>query len=182
MKTVAVIIASIAVAIAASIVLLDRFYQPPGKGPLVKSTEYTGPFIVRINKYLETGGIIQAMNGAYFEFQSEPTVSHQPVNIMTFRHDDPIDIPNDSVHFVSDKVGFVFMGWNYAVTSDGGSNWTVYDARNFLRDNQRCGYNCIQEISISPDGSGSLTINLIASPRQTVTLDSNDFGSHWEAR
>lgn len=60
------------------------------------------------------------VNGAYYLFEATPAGSDQWREIMTFRHDDDPKISADQVRYVNDNIGYVFMGWMYAVTTDAG--------------------------------------------------------------
>src|SRR5205809_6977236 len=97
-------------------------FLPPRIGPIAETWETTnGSFRIRVDRHNEeNGGFVP---GAYYVFRSAPVGSEAWRDIMTFRHDDPNPIPRDQVRFLNDRVGFVFMGWMYAVTSDSGATW-----------------------------------------------------------
>src|SRR2546427_11387216 len=74
-------------------------------------------FRVRIVAYHEAA-LIPVTAGAYYVFQTGASEGWR--EIMTFRHDDPVEIPRGQIRFVGDRIGYAFMGWMYAVTTDGG--------------------------------------------------------------
>jgi hypothetical protein len=153
----------------------------PYKAEVVDTWQTTNaPFRIRVEKHIERGGFMPALGGAYYEFQSAPVNSDNWHEIMTFRHDDSVEIPTDAVRFANERVAYVFMGWMYAVTNDAGANWRVSEISKFLTNTDRCGYNCIQDLRIESNGSGEVKVNLIASPKDSVKiLDTADFGDSW---
>ena len=118
--------------------------------------------------------------GAYYVFQSSPPGSNGWREIMTFRHDDPGRIPRENIRFVNNQVGYVFMGWMYAVTTDGGSTWSVWNADKDLPGWDCCNYGLIKDVCIGVDGTGVMILNPIPRRRGEVPeLRTNDFGRHW---
>lgn len=97
---------------------------------------------------------------------------------MIFRHDDPVEIPNKTFYFADDKVASVFMGWKYAVTTNGGENWRVAEMRFPPADN-RCLYNCIEDLRIETDGTGEAKLNLAISTDKLTVLETVDYGKTW---
>ena len=118
--------------------------------------------------------------GAYYVFQSSPPGSNSWRGIMTFRHDDPGSIPRENVRFVDERVGYVFMSWMFAVTTDGGATWSVWNAEKDLPNWDCCNYGLIKEVRIGADGRGVMILNPIPQKRGEVPeLRTNDFGQHW---
>lgn len=152
---------------------------PPRVGALVETWKTSnGTIQIRVDQHNEeNGGFVP---GAYYVFRSAPAGSDAWRDIMTFRHDDPVPIPRDQVRFVNDRVAFVFMGWMYAVTADGGATWSVWDAGNDLPNWQCCNYRLITNVHLNADGTGTMTLTPIQDRRGEVPqLRSNDFGRHW---
>jgi hypothetical protein len=137
-----------------------------------------GSFKIRVDRHNEENG--GSVAGAYYVFRSAAVGSDNWRDVMTFRHDDPNPIPRDQLRFVNDRVGFVFMGWMYAVTSDGGANWSVWDAGNDLPSWQCCNYRLISDVQLNADGTGTMTLRPIQDRRGEVPLlRTKDFGRHW---
>ncbi|CAN5151266.1 hypothetical protein BH18ACI2_BH18ACI2_20850 [soil metagenome] len=154
-------------------------FLPPWKGKLIESWESSGtPFKVRVNMHAEAnGGFVP---GAYYVFQSAPSDSGQWREVMTFRHDDPVAIPREQVGFVNDRVGYVFMGWMYAVTTDGGATWSVWEAGKNLPDWECCNYRLIKDVRLEADGTGVMMLNPIPQRRgEAPELHTKDYGRHW---
>ncbi|NOT58764.1 MAG: hypothetical protein HOP19_00925 [Acidobacteria bacterium] len=137
-------------------------------------------FRIRVSRYAErNGGLVP---GAYYVFQSAPLNSEKWRDIMTFRHDDPNPIPRDQIRFVNDNVGYVFMGWMYAVTTDGGASWAVWDAQQDLPKWQCCNYRLIGDVKLAADGLGTMTLNPIPERSGEVPqLYTRDYSRHWYA-
>lgn len=147
-------------------------------GGVVESQEtHFGGIRVRIDAHHEVGFWIP---GQYYVFATRLAGSSQWREIMTFRHDDPVPIPKNNVRFVSDQTAFVFMGWMYAVTTDGGATWTVWDAEADLPNWVCCNYGLIADARIAPDGTGVMTLAPIPHRSGEVPLlRTSDFGRHW---
>jgi len=137
-------------------------------------------FKLRVERHAEVGGFMAVLNGAYYVFRAASVGSDNWHDIMTFRHDDPNPIPRDQVRFVNERVGFVFMGWLYAASTDGGATWTVWNAKRDLPNRQCCSYQTIANVELNADGSGTMTLSPIEErPGEVPQLHTNDFGRHW---
>jgi hypothetical protein len=93
---------------------------------------------------------------------------------------DPNPIARDQVRFVNAQVGYAFMGWMYAVTTDGGRNWSVWNAEKDLPKWDCCNYRLISAVNIDVNGSGTMILNPIPQRQGEVRqLHTKDFGHHW---
>ncbi|HLL72022.1 MAG TPA: hypothetical protein VK363_11345 [Pyrinomonadaceae bacterium] len=136
-----------------------------------------GSVKVRVENRAEN---IAWLPGAYYVFQSSLPGSNSWREIMTFRHDDPGRIPRENVRFVNEQLGYVFMGWMFAVTTDGGSTWSVWDAEKDLPNWDCCNYGLIKDVRIEADGRGVMILDSSPQRRGEVPeLRTNDFGQHW---
>ena len=154
-------------------------FLPPRIGAIAETWETTnGSVKIRVDRHNEeNGGFVP---GAYYVFRSAPVGSDAWRDIITFRHDDPVPIPREQVRFVNDRVALVFMGWMYAVTTDGGSTWSVWDAGNNLPNWLCCNYRLITDVQLNADGTGTMTLHPIQDRRGEVPLlRTKDFGRHW---
>lgn len=152
----------------------------PHIGDTVESFEtWNHSFKLRVDRHAEVGTFMPVVAGAYYVFRSAPVGSGAWHDIMTFRHDDPNPIPRDQVRFLNERVGFVFMGWMYAVTTDAGATWSVWDSSRDLPQWQCCNYRLIQDVHLQPDGTGSMTLNVIPGRGEVTSLRTKDFGRHW---
>ena len=157
--------------------LLPR-YCGPRPGDVIETWQTSNQsFQVQIVARNEKYGFL---GGGYYTFRSMPFGSEDWVEIMTFRHDDPVAIPKDQVHFVNDQIAFGFMGWMYAVTTDGGKSWSVWDARKDLLNWKCCNYGLIEQVNVHPEGQGTMIISVIDRGRGEVPLlQTKDYGRHW---
>jgi hypothetical protein len=164
--------------IAGSVVIsgCDLFLSPrPGK--LVDTwVTANNMFRIRVNKHAEEHGGFVA--GAYFVFQAAPKDQENWVEIMMSRHDDPIDIPRQQVRFVSDQVGYVFMGYKIAVTTDGGITWSVWDAVKNLPD-WKLTRATIRDVQIEVNGDGIMKLTSFTD-REAPILHTGDDGRTWQ--
>lgn len=158
---------------------LATLFLPPRVGAIAETWETSnGKFKVRIDRhYEENGGFVP---GAYYVFHSAPDGSDTWRDVMIFRHDDPVPIPRNQVRFLNDRVSYVFMGWMYAVTTDGGANWSVWSAQTDLPKWDCCNYRLIGNVNIGEDGTGTMILNTIPQRQGEVPqLHTNDYGRHW---
>jgi len=154
--------------------------RPQGRGAVLEKWQTEGKtFKIRVTSYEETGANV---NGAYYQFESAAPGSNDWREIVTFRHDDQPKIPGDQVRFVNDRIGYLFMGWVYAVTTDGGANWSTWNATHDLPNWQCCNYQLIRDVQLATDGSGTMTLNPIPQRQGEVPrLRTRDYGRHWTA-
>ena len=135
-------------------------------------------FDVQVDAYSEKG--VGFVSGAYYVFTARSRAAGTWHEVMTFRHDDTVPIPREQIRLVTDKIGFIFMGWMYAATTDSGQNWSVWDARSDLANWQCCNYGLINEVSLQPNGTGKMILDPIKGRRGEVPkLCTTDFGRHW---
>jgi hypothetical protein len=152
----------------------------PAKHPTEVAEIPGATFTVRISAFPEEhGGFV---SGAYYRFESLPSGGKSWVPAMEFRHDDPVPIPRQNVRFLSPRCAFVFMGWKYAVTTDGGNHWQVWNAEKDLVGWRYANYELIQGVELEPNGAGKMFLRPIPGRRGEVPeLVTADFGWHWTA-
>lgn len=156
-------------------------FLPPSKGEVLETWKTANtPFNIRIDRHAEkNGGFVP---GAYYVFQSAASDSDAWQEIMTFRHDDPDDIPYEQVRFASDRVAYVYMGWMSAVTIDGGSTWYISKMSDFLSDDEKRVYCWIEDLRLNANSTGEVKINISGSPHKLKILETNDFGKTWREK
>jgi hypothetical protein len=158
--------------------LLGGALSRPLEGGVTETwqTEYDG-LKVRVERRAERDFFIP---GAYYVFMSAQAGSKKWREIFTFRHDDPVPIPKEQVRLVGKGVGYVYMGWMYAVTTDAGKSWSVWDAAENLPEWSCCNYGLIASVGIEPDGKGTMILNPIQGRSGEVgQLHTTDFGRSW---
>ena len=73
--------------------------------------------------------------------------------------------------------------WMYAVTTDAGKSWSVWDAARDLPGWQCCDYVYIQAIDLAVDGTGTMAVDTERDVGVNVSeLQTHDHGQHWSAR
>lgn len=122
--------------------------------------------------------------GTYYTFSSATRLNGfgNPRIVLTIRQGKVRPIPREQVKLISDQIGYVWMGWIYAVTTDGGATWQKWDAELELPDWQCCDPNLIQDVNIAFDGTGMMTLRPDpAQPEKVLVLHTKDYGQHWKA-
>jgi len=149
-----------------------------GRGPLRDKWELENKgFRIRITEYEEKHPAF--LTHFYYVFESMPAGESRWREVMTFEHDDDVSM-RDQVRFVDDRIAYAFMGWIYAVTTDGGGTWSVWDAAKDLRNWECCNYRLIRAVQVAADGQGTMTLNPIPQRRGEVPqLHTRDYGQHW---
>ena len=123
--------------------------------------------------------------GSYYRFEALPLRSGVWKEVATFVHDfagvyGPI--PRNQIRAVGDGTVYFFIGWLYAVTTDGGHSWSVWTAKENLPNWECCNYGLIRDVSLRDDGSGTMILNPIPGRSGEVpALYTKDFGRTWHS-
>ena len=133
-------------------------------------------FKVRVTAFEEHS---QFLGGGYFLFESSPSGTDRWREVMGFRHDDPIEIPHDHIHFVNDRVGYIFLGWKSAVTNDAGQTWSIWNAETNLPGWRCCNYGLIRSVELSANGHGKMTLHPIQGRNEPEVLVTENYGNDW---
>jgi hypothetical protein len=182
-RVIAVLICFVLAILIVKFVPMPEVLKSPYKAEVVETWETQNtPFRVRVDKHIERGGFMAVLNGAYYVFQSESGKnSNQWREVMTLRHDDPNDIPREQVRFAADKVGYFFMGNDYAVTNDAGESWRIFKICDFLPSDEQCAG--IKDLQIDADGRGQVTIHSSSKYQDGLkVLETTDFGRSWRGK
>lgn len=125
----------------------------------------------------ENGGFVP---GAYYVFEASSVTENDWRKIMTFRHDDPRPIDRRRIFILNENIAYVYMGWMFAVTNDGGKTWNIWNAQKDLPNWKCCNYELIDAVDMDSNGRGKMTLNVISEERGEVPfLYSRDFGRSW---
>ena len=135
-------------------------------------------FKIRVTAHVEESSAFVA--GAYYVFKCARSDDRDWREIMIVHHDDPVKIPREQVRFVTDRVGYVFMLYNYAVTVDAGVTWFVWYAPKDL-PNWRDTRANINDVQIRSDGTGRMRLTT-STDQAAPELYTNDYGQHWNPR
>ena len=132
-----------------------------------------GNIDIRVKAYAEQGG--WGPSGAYYVFESARHDSNNWQEIMTFLHDDPVPTPRDQIRFVNDSTAYVFMGWMYSVTTDGGASWSVWSGQEQIPEYN---YALIESVRLESSGHGIMRLDISRS-NKIPDLITRDYGRHW---
>lgn len=153
-------------------------------GDVIESWETTNSYFkIRVVAY-EERLLLPGLPGALYVYSSSSAKEDSWTEVMVLRHDDKPPILRDNVRFVSDQIGYMFMGATYAVTTDAGKTWSVWDATKNISNWRGRNYGGIKDVQLSSDGNGLMTIQGRDDPSKTDIVDiqfrTNDFGRHWD--
>jgi len=141
-------------------------------------TDENGVFEVRVTAFQEDRSFGRAFAGADYHFEVR-TPGAGWRKIMEFHHDDQVAVGKNQVRFVNERVAYVFIGWLYAVTTDAGQTWHIWDANNSgILGTERIGYDGIQSIKLDTEGRGRMLLNVIGR-QDRIELTTEDFGITW---
>jgi hypothetical protein len=172
-----IILGASAIVLGALLAWLNWRFSPR-IGPVEETWETSNKhFKIRVDNHTEEHAFLP---GAYYVFRAAPIDSDAWRDIMTFRYDDPGPIRRDQVQFINDRVAFIYMGWMFAATSDGGATWSVSDMCNNLPNGKGCNYRLISNVQLHADGSGTMSLDVIEDTGYHARqLRTTDFGCHW---
>lgn len=113
-------------------------------------------------------------------FKSAPAGSNEWREVMTSWTDEPSAIPSDKcLNFIDAQTGYVYFNEKYAVTSDRGQTWTVWDAKRQL--SHAAGSSIyISDVNIGADGYGWMQLTIYSNQPSLRKLSTKDYGYHWE--
>lgn len=152
-----------------------------GRGDTVEAWETVkGNFKIRVTEYKEKNPV--HLTHFFYVFESSDAASGEWHEIVEVKNDDDVPLPRDQMRFVNDRIAYVFMNEKYAVSTDGGKVWKVWEVTpKNLPQLQIRGH--IKNAHIELDGSGQLTLDaLIDGKINELTLYTHDYGQHWNAK
>jgi len=114
---------------------------------------------------------------SFYLFESTSAISKEWQEVLRIQMDDPDPLPRENVRFVGEKIAYVFLGRQLAVTTDAGSTWARWDA---LTDQPNWSRTrpLIQDVEIGPDGRGKMTLRHAGTSAQSHLL-TRDYGRMW---
>lgn len=182
-KVIAILVCFVLAILIVKFVPMPDVLKSPYKAEVVETWEtQDSPIRIRVDKHIERGGFVQALNGAYYVFHSESGKgSNQWRQVAEIRLDDPNDIPRDQVRFAGDSVGYFFIGNDYAVTNDAGESWRISKICQYLRADEPCAG--IKDLLIFSNGMGTVTIHSSSKYNDGLKiLETADFGKSWREK
>lgn len=122
--------------------------------------------------------------GAYYTFLSAPVGAESWREIFTAHHDDPDPIPRENLRFANPQISYVFFRNKYAVTTDAGESWMVWDAweaNKSMKFERYKLYPSIVDLNVESDGRGSMRLYSITDmATNQPELQTADYGRSWQ--
>lgn len=112
-------------------------------------------------------------------FMSAPIGSSDWQEIITGWTDEPHATPSDkSIKFLDASSGYVFYDEKFAVTTDSGQSWAVWDAsqQKSYRDFKSI---FIEDVTLGIDGRGQMRLRVADANQPLRKLDTSDYGKSW---
>jgi hypothetical protein len=81
-----------------------------------------------------------------YVFEASQRKSAESREIMTECTDDAIPIPRDQVRLLSEQTAYLFMVYKYAITTNGGDSWFVWEADEATNNSENPGQWFIKEV------------------------------------
>ena len=135
-------------------------------------------FKVRIRKFDENASVVLGHN--YFTVEAAASGSNKWHEFLAWRADNGGSIPRDRVQFVDHQTAYAFINSEYAVTTDAGHTWTVWDARKHVTNPKYLDQTLIKEVHLASDGRGRMTVGYpTESGPALAELSTTDYGAHW---
>lgn len=145
-------------------------------GAVLEQWETTnGAFKIRIRRRPE---LMNFLPRYYYDFESQVGGENRWRSITTLLLDDPVPVPRNQVRFVNDDIGYLFMSSVYAVSIDGGKQWSVFNVRTDPPLGTNDSYLTIRDVQMESNGSGTMTV-YSKSAGSVVELRTKDYGRHW---
>lgn len=135
-------------------------------------------FIIRVTVLRKETNFGGTLAGADYVFETKMKDDLDWRKIMTFSGDAPVPFNDKDIRFVNDRIAYVFLGWMYAVTTDRGEHWSIWDGSKFPLKDGRIGFNAIGNVELLENGIGVMQLNVIGLD-VPIALRSNDFGVNW---
>jgi hypothetical protein len=156
------------------------FGRGGGRGERLEAWETAkGNFKIRVSQYAEKNPVF--LTHFFFVFESATVGSGGWFEFMTVKNDSSIPVPREQIRFVSDEIAYVFMNEKYAVTTDLGRTWTVWEAipRNLSQLQSAAN---IRDVQINVDGTGNMHLGSLLNGQITsLTVSTKDYGHHWNS-
>lgn len=144
-------------------------------GPLIDEYETTNQsFKIRVQLRQE----LKFLPGSYNKFQSARMNENSWTDIITVYDEDSYPIPREQIRFVNENIGYFFIRSFYAVTTNKGQTWSIY---NLSKDpSYKCPFMLIDEVKINADGTGEITVYAHDSEKKNIPkIHTSNYGQNW---
>lgn len=173
LKRIAILVLVVGCVIRLGFALQDQVYD---QREIMNET-----FKMRITAFSERGELLP---GAYFVFQTARVGSDEWGDLLTVKGDEPIPLRPEQLSLVSSQVGYGIIDSHYIVTTNGGDDWSLWEANKQLPvDDYQAKHNLwpsIEEVQIEADGTGRMRLRRFLNERERgPDLVTRDYGVHW---
>ena len=138
---------------------------------------HNSKFSVRVERRADLYGFMSY----WYVFRSAPNGAVAWHEVTRQLHGEPVALPKKQIRFVGEDVGYLFFQLKYAVTTDGGQTWSVFDfGNNSSFKPENLDYSRIADVEIKADGIGQLTMfKYDPTHGQSILFFTKDYGKHW---
>jgi hypothetical protein len=147
-----------------------------------------GPEYANCEKYISpTNGIrivakkdhTEFLEGGAFIFAATTDSGQTWVELMRFRHDDPIQPACENIRSLDAQHFWVWMGTTMGVTHDGGKTWATWKPQDTWRDWKCCNYGLIKDVEFKDALTGEMFLDPISGRGEESALFTKDGGITW---
>jgi hypothetical protein len=139
-------------------------------------------FKIRITAYEEEGRSFSPAR-PYYVFECKALGLEDWREIMVIQDESRPTIPHEQVKFVNEQIAYVFMGLKYAITTDSGQTWCVWDAEKTLPKWMLQNSKRIQQVDVASNGTGVMKLEPIPQWKGAwPALYTADYGYHWHVK
>lgn len=154
------------------------FGQGGGRGEAIEQWENSAHGLkIRVTEYKEKQPIY--LTHFFYVFESSNAASGDWQEIMSVKNDDDVPLPRDQIRILNDQIAYISMREKYAVTTDSGRTWTVWEAtpQNFSKLQSAAN---IRDVRINIDGNGTMQLDsLVNGQITTLIVSTKDYGRRW---
>jgi hypothetical protein len=120
-------------------------------------------------------------DGVYYSFGIKDKEIKDWVSLITVLYDSKIKLPYRNVTYVNDQIVYMYLGWMFVVTTDGGVTWSKWNAEDSLPTWICCDSNFINDVKINKDGTGVMKLKKKsdATNQFPSKLNTKDYGITW---
>ncbi len=149
-----------------------------GRGEVIDQWENSVQGLkIRVTEYKEARPVY--LTHFFYVFESSGAASGDWHEIMCVKNDDDVPLPRDQIRILNDQIAYVFMNEKYAVTTNGGRSWNVWEAIPENLPKLQFSAN-IRDVQINIDGNGIMQLgSLLNGQITTLTVSTKDHGRHW---
>ena len=146
---------------------------------------WQGSFDVRIERTPEACALFAAVSGANYLISSRRGTSGEWKKIAIVHHDDPLEIPKDSIVVKNENIAYASLFRLFVVTVDGGKSWKTFDIDKRLpgmepSQGQYRNWVVIKNIDIADTGLGKMYLERSRYDNGAATvLSTTTFGQDW---